>query len=76
MGGPMPSPLGGGAGGRCCVSPFASSAFTAESFDSMFVWNSYLARALRQALGGNSLWMVALIHGFWDQRRLSGARGC
>jgi len=37
----------------------------------MFVWNSFLTRALRGALNSN-LWVIALVHGFWDQRQLSG----
>eukprot|EP00200_Dunaliella_tertiolecta_P010786 CAMPEP_0202386064 /NCGR_PEP_ID=MMETSP1127-20130417/64442_1 /ASSEMBLY_ACC=CAM_ASM_000462 /TAXON_ID=3047 /ORGANISM="Dunaliella tertiolecta, Strain CCMP1320" /LENGTH=283 /DNA_ID=CAMNT_0048986449 /DNA_START=53 /DNA_END=900 /DNA_ORIENTATION=+ len=49
---------------------FASSAFSSADFDSMFVWNSFLTRALRGALNSN-LWVVALVHGFWDQRQLS-----
>lgn len=53
---------------------FAASAFSAADFGSMFVWNSFLTRALRTALG-STLWVVALVHGFWDQRQLSGARG-
>eukprot|EP00884_Botryococcus_braunii_P005975 jgi/Botrbrau1/15379/Bobra.43_2s0010.1 len=32
----------------------------------MFVWNEYLTRPLRDAVG--SLWVKPLIHGFWQQR--------
>lgn len=41
-------------------------------FDSMFVWNAYLTRDLR-ALLGNDIWAVPLVHGFFEQRRVSGA---
>lgn len=37
----------------------------------MFVWNSYLTGVLRTALGGTQ-WVVALVHGFVEQRTLSG----
>jgi hypothetical protein len=53
---------------------FASSAFSSADFDSMFVWNSFLTRTLRGALNSN-LWVVALVHGYWDQRQLSGMIG-
>jgi hypothetical protein len=35
------------------------------------VGRSYLTRSLREALGSDA-WAVALVHGSWDQRRLSG----
>lgn len=37
----------------------------------MFIWNAHLTRELRASLGGEG-WLVALVHGSWDQRRLSG----
>ena len=37
----------------------------------MFVWNSFMTRSLRQALG-NDKWVVPLVHGYWSQQRLSG----
>ncbi|GLI58435.1 hypothetical protein VaNZ11_000152 [Volvox africanus] len=40
-------------------------------YESMFTWNAYLTSALRWALSGNPRWTVPLIHGFWEQRRLS-----
>ncbi|KAL0020959.1 hypothetical protein WJX79_009568 [Trebouxia sp. C0005] len=42
----------------------------ADPFDSMFVWNEYLGRPLRQALQSSS-WVIPLIHGFWQQRSLA-----
>lgn len=42
----------------------------ADPFDSMFVWNEYLSRPLRQALQSSS-WVIPLIHGFWQQRSLA-----
>ncbi|DBB09417.1 hypothetical protein WJX82_010315 [Trebouxia sp. C0006] len=42
----------------------------ADAFDSMFVWNEYLSRPLRQALQSSS-WVIPLIHGFWQQRSLA-----
>lgn len=35
-------------------------------YETMFVWNSFLTRKIRTLLG-NSLWTVALIHGFFKQ---------
>lgn len=45
----------------------------ATSFESMFVWNAYLARPVVQALGREaaSLWLVPLVHGFFQQMTLS-----
>ncbi|KAL8138653.1 hypothetical protein V2J09_004654 [Rumex salicifolius] len=40
------------------------------SYDTMFVWNSYLTRGIRNHLG-NTLWTVALVHGFFKQIKLS-----
>ncbi|PNG99027.1 Polyphosphoinositide phosphatase, partial [Tetrabaena socialis] len=40
-------------------------------YDSMFTWNAFLTAPLRRALGGNPRWTVPLVHGFWEQRRLS-----
>ncbi|KAG2485099.1 hypothetical protein HYH03_016195 [Edaphochlamys debaryana] len=48
-----------------------SSSAGGSVYDSMFTWNAYLTSALRRALGGNERWTVPLIHGFWEQRRLS-----
>lgn len=39
-------------------------------FDSMYVWNSYLSRGLRQVVLSER-WSVPLVHGFFEQRRLS-----
>ncbi|GAX80914.1 hypothetical protein CEUSTIGMA_g8349.t1 [Chlamydomonas eustigma] len=39
-------------------------------WSSMFVWNSFLTRTLRQVLGGDE-WVVPVIHGYFEQRRLS-----
>jgi hypothetical protein len=38
---------------------------------SMFVWNCFLTRTMRQVLGGDE-WVVPVIHGYFEQRRLSG----
>jgi hypothetical protein len=38
---------------------------------SHYRWNSFLTRSLRAVLGTN-LWVIALVHGYWDQRQLSG----
>uniref|UniRef100_A0A803KQX3 SAC domain-containing protein n=1 Tax=Chenopodium quinoa TaxID=63459 RepID=A0A803KQX3_CHEQI len=35
-------------------------------YETMFVWNAYLTREIRTLLG-NSVWTVALIHGFFKQ---------
>ncbi|GAB2268953.1 hypothetical protein Dimus_003891 [Dionaea muscipula] len=40
------------------------------SYDTMFVWNAYLTREVRDHLG-NTLWTVALIHGFFRQVKYS-----
>ncbi|XP_030523762.1 phosphoinositide phosphatase SAC2-like isoform X2 [Rhodamnia argentea] len=39
-------------------------------YDTMFVWNEYLTRGIRNNLG-NTLWTVALVHGFFKQVKLS-----
>lgn len=39
-------------------------------YDNMFVWNAFLTRGIRQSLK-NSRWIVALVHGFFEQTRLS-----
>lgn len=41
-----------------------------ERFTGMFVWNEYLTRPLRTALGGDK-WLLCLVHGFFQQRMLS-----
>ncbi|GIL71181.1 hypothetical protein Vretifemale_1790 [Volvox reticuliferus] len=51
--------------------PDGGGSLSSSVYDSMFTWNSYLTSALRWALSGNSRWTVPLIHGFWEQRRLS-----
>ncbi|KAK9787507.1 hypothetical protein WJX73_002623 [Symbiochloris irregularis] len=38
-------------------------------FDSMFVWNDFLTKPLRAAVG-NDRWTTPLVHGFWQQRTL------
>ncbi|KAG0560065.1 hypothetical protein KC19_10G151800 [Ceratodon purpureus] len=38
--------------------------------DNMFVWNAFLTRGIRQSLK-NTRWIVALVHGFFQQTRLS-----
>ncbi|GMH17562.1 hypothetical protein Nepgr_019403 [Nepenthes gracilis] len=40
------------------------------SYDTMFVWNTYLTRQIRNHLG-NTLWVVALIYGFFRQVKFS-----
>lgn len=62
---------GGGQRNRPSPSPFASAPFSNDEFESMFVWNSYLTRSMRMVLG-NPRWLVALVHGYWDQKRVSG----
>lgn len=42
----------------------------AERFAGMFVWNEYLSRPLRTALGGDR-WLLCVVHGFFQQRMLS-----
>ncbi|KAK3413593.1 hypothetical protein EUGRSUZ_I02139 [Eucalyptus grandis] len=39
-------------------------------YDTMFVWNEYLTRGIRNNLK-NTLWTVALVHGFFHQEKLS-----
>ncbi|XP_030467303.2 phosphoinositide phosphatase SAC2-like [Syzygium oleosum] len=39
-------------------------------YDKMFVWNEYLTRGIRNNLK-NTLWTVALVHGFFNQVKLS-----
>ncbi|KAF8012823.1 hypothetical protein BT93_I0858 [Corymbia citriodora subsp. variegata] len=39
-------------------------------YDTMFVWNEYLTRGIRNNLK-NTLWTVALVHGFFKQVKLS-----
>ncbi|KAK9915535.1 hypothetical protein WJX75_000406 [Coccomyxa subellipsoidea] len=41
-----------------------------SAYDSMFVWNEFLTRQLRTALG-NDRWLTPLVHGFWQQRSLA-----
>lgn len=41
-----------------------------DTFDNMYVWNEFLTRPLRDALG-NTRWLLGLVHGFWQQRTLS-----
>lgn len=45
----------------------------ATSFESMFVWNAHLSRPLVKALGAESasMWLVPLVHGFFQQSTLS-----
>ncbi|CAL5218518.1 g205 [Coccomyxa viridis] len=43
---------------------------TDSAFNSMFVWNEFLTRHLRSALG-NDKWVTPLIHGFWQRRSLA-----
>lgn len=42
----------------------------AERFAGMFVWNEYLSRPLRTALGGDR-WLLSVMHGFFEQKMLS-----
>ena len=49
-------------------------------WDSMFVWNSFLTKALREALGGGpggglggDQWVLPLVHGYFEQRVCTGA---
>ncbi|XP_024365419.1 phosphatidylinositol-3-phosphatase SAC1 isoform X2 [Physcomitrium patens] len=39
-------------------------------YDNMFVWNAFLTSGIRQSLG-NTRWTVALVHGFFQQEKLS-----
>ncbi|KAK8988751.1 hypothetical protein V6N11_030128 [Hibiscus sabdariffa] len=39
-------------------------------YESMFVWNEFLTRGIRNTLG-NTLWTVALVYGFFKQVKLS-----
>jgi hypothetical protein len=39
-------------------------------YDNMFVWNTFLTSGIRQALN-NTRWTVALVHGFFEQEKLS-----
>ncbi|CAL1399579.1 unnamed protein product [Linum trigynum] len=39
-------------------------------YETMFVWNEFLTRGIRQSLK-NSTWTVALVHGFFKQVKLS-----
>lgn len=48
----------------------STSSGSTQIFESMFVWNAYLSRALREALGTEQ-WVIPLIHGFWQQRSLA-----
>ena len=52
-------------------------------WDSMFVWNSFLTRALREALGsggpsegsiGGDQWVLPLVHGYFEQRVCTAAQ--
>eukprot|EP00897_Mesotaenium_endlicherianum_P007069 jgi/Mesen1/6390/ME000329S05561 len=38
-------------------------------YESMFVWNAYLTRGVRKALGKSARWTVALVHGSFQQVR-------
>ncbi|KAG0609702.1 hypothetical protein M758_7G007600 [Ceratodon purpureus] len=39
-------------------------------YENMFVWNAFLTSGIRQSLK-NTRWIVALVHGFFEQTRLS-----
>ncbi|KAM6563264.1 hypothetical protein CsatB_023262 [Cannabis sativa] len=39
-------------------------------YDNMFVWNSYLTQSIRSRCN-NSIWTIALVHGHFEQIRLS-----
>ncbi|KAJ7282190.1 hypothetical protein O6H91_10G028800 [Diphasiastrum complanatum] len=39
-------------------------------YENMFVWNAYLTRGIRECLK-NTRWTIALIHGYFEQARLS-----
>lgn len=43
-------------------------------YDSMFVWNAFLTRALRATMGSGR-WTLPLVHGYWEQRQVRGDRG-
>ncbi|KAJ3673671.1 hypothetical protein LUZ60_005663 [Juncus effusus] len=43
---------------------------TQNLYDTMFVWNEYLSRPIRTQLK-NTIWTVALIHGFFKQSKFS-----
>ncbi|KAK9845465.1 hypothetical protein WJX81_007167 [Elliptochloris bilobata] len=48
------------------------AAVPGSPFDSMYVWNDFLTRKLRLALGeGGEAWTAPLIHGAWQQRSLA-----
>eukprot|EP00899_Mesostigma_viride_P018725 jgi/Mesvir1/26854/Mv20603-RA.2 len=40
------------------------------SYENMFVWNEFLTRSMRRALG-NTRWAIPLVHGFFQQVKLS-----
>lgn len=42
-------------------------------YESMFVWNEFLTRGIRNILQ-NTLWTVALVYGFFQQVSLVSAR--
>ncbi|XP_028761182.1 phosphoinositide phosphatase SAC1-like [Neltuma alba] len=43
---------------------------TGMPYDNIFVWNDYLTREIR-SICNNSIWTVALVHGYFEQARLS-----
>ncbi|XP_078429542.1 phosphoinositide phosphatase SAC2-like isoform X2 [Wolffia australiana] len=49
---------------------FCNGGSTRVANDSMFVWNEFLTRGVRNRLA-NSRWTVALVHGFFKQVNLS-----
>ena len=63
----------GSRSGSIASSSSSSGTGRLDDFDSMFSWNAHLSRPLRAALGDAAAarWLVPLVHGFFEQRRLS-----
>ena len=53
------------------LAPAAAPPPPPVDWSSMFVWNSFLTRTLREALGGDQ-WVLPLVHGYFEQRVCSG----
>jgi hypothetical protein len=69
---------GGGDGGNANENANAPSPTpNYDVWSSMFVWNAHLTKPLRDcllatsSLSGGGGWLLPLIHGWWEQRRLS-----
>ncbi|KAK3257287.1 hypothetical protein CYMTET_33620 [Cymbomonas tetramitiformis] len=54
------------------VNSLSKSDSAEDPYSNMFVWNEFLTRDMRSLLGTSAaLWMVPIVHGFFEQRRLS-----